>query len=60
MKSKLIFEEFIFKLNQANMFSEDEIEFLCGLHKVDIYYRANVDEMVDICIRVKNVALASS
>lgn len=53
-------EEFIFKLKQANMFSDDEIEFLCGLHKVDIYYRANVDEMVDICIRVKNLALASS
>ena len=52
-------EEFILKLKQANMFSDDEIEFLCGLHKVDIYYKENIDEMVDICIRVKNLALAS-
>ena len=59
MKSKIIFEEFIFKLNQANMFSEDEITFILNSHKVDVLCGRDVDSLVETCISLKKLTLAS-
>ena len=59
IKSKLIFEEFIFKLNQANMFSEDKITFILNSQKVDVLCGRDVDSLVETCINLKKLALAS-
>ena len=59
MKIKLLFEEFEFKLNQANMFSEDEITFILNSHKVDVLCGRDVDSLVETCISLKKLTLAS-
>ena len=60
MKIKLLFEEFEFKLNQANMFSEDEITFILNSHKVDVLCGRDINSLVETCINLKKLALASS
>lgn len=59
MKIKLLFEEFIFKLKQANMFSDDEITFILNSHKVDILCGRDINSLVETCINLKKLTLES-
>ena len=52
-------EEFTLKLKQANIFSDNEISFLLNSHKVDILCGRDINNLVETCINLKKLTLAS-